>query len=141
MIVADVNTVAYLLIRGDKTALAQQMLRKDPEWFMPVLWQHEFLNVLATFVRHGGGKIGDAEQIWQTAVRLFRPREREVNAFDALRLAGQHNISAYDAQYIVLAQALGVICVTEDPKLASKFPTLTQSMQKFLDRPDASSPA
>ena len=47
----------------------------------------------------------------------------------------------YDAQYIVLAQVLGVICVTEDQKLASKFPTLTQSMQKFLDRPDASSPA
>jgi len=136
MIVADVNTVAYLLITGDKTALAQQMLRKDPEWFMPALWRHEFLNVLATFVRHGGGKIDDAEKIWQTAVRLFRPREQEVNAFDALRLACQHNISAYDAQYIVLAQALGVICVTEDQKLAGKFPTLTQSMQKFLEQPD-----
>ena len=48
MIVVDTNVIAYVLIEGDKTALAQQVAKKDPDWKVPPLWRHEFLNVLAT---------------------------------------------------------------------------------------------
>lgn len=133
MIVADVNTVAYLLIEGDKTALAQQIFQKDSDWCMPPLWRHEFLNVLATLVRHGSGKLADAEQIWHTALDLFGGQERAIDPVSVLRLASQSGASAYDAQYIALAQEFGVPCVTEDRKLASKFPTIAYSMQMFWD--------
>jgi len=132
VIVVDVNVIAYLLIAGQKTGLAQQLFQQDSEWVMPALWQHEFLNVLVTFVRHGGGKITDAENLWRESISLFGSSEREVNWIEVLRLACQHDISAYDAQYIVLAQALGIPCITEDQRLCSKFPTTALPMQKFL---------
>ncbi len=54
MICVDVNVIAYLLIAGDKTELAQQAWAKDPQWRLPSLWRHELLNVLAAYVRSGG---------------------------------------------------------------------------------------
>ncbi|CAN5689479.1 type II toxin-antitoxin system VapC family toxin [soil metagenome] len=133
MIVADVNTVAYLLINGDKTALAQQIFQKDNNWCTPPLWRHEFLNVLATLVRRGSGEFADMEQIWHTALHLFSGQERAVDPISVLRLAYQSGASAYDAQYIALAQEFGVPCVTEDSTLANKFPTVAYSMQVFWD--------
>ncbi len=121
------------LIDGEKTALAQQIFQKDANWCMPPLWRHEFLNVLATLVRHGSGKLTDAEQIWHTALHLFGGQGRVVDPISVLRLASQSCASAYDAQYIALAPEFGVACVTEDRKLASKFPTVAYSMQVFWD--------
>jgi predicted nucleic acid-binding protein len=131
MIVVDVNVIAYLLIAGDKTQLAQQVYQKEPSWFAPTLWRHEFLNILATFVRHGGGKLSDVESIWQQATTQFSQHQREVEMLAALQLATQHNISAYDAQYIALAHQLNTVCVSEDQKLAKAFPSSVKSMQDF----------
>jgi hypothetical protein len=50
---ADTNLVAYLLIDGDATPQARAAWQKDPDWILPPLWRSEFLNVLATSVRHG----------------------------------------------------------------------------------------
>ena len=133
MIVADVNVVAYLLIQGDKTSLAQQVYQQDANWHLPTLWRHEFLNVLATFVRHGGGRINDAQQIWQQGLSLFGGLEQAVDMQQALVLATRHNISAYDAQYLVLASELGVLCISEDQRLVNTFPAQVKPMQKFLN--------
>ena len=51
MIVADTNLIVYLFITGDQTPLAQKVLEKDPNWIVPVLWQSEFRNVLAAYIR------------------------------------------------------------------------------------------
>jgi predicted nucleic acid-binding protein len=53
MIVADTNLIVYLFITGDQTALAQKVLDKDPQWIVPPLWQSEFRNVLAAYIRRG----------------------------------------------------------------------------------------
>ncbi|HSG40567.1 MAG TPA: VapC toxin family PIN domain ribonuclease, partial [Thermoanaerobaculia bacterium] len=68
MIVVDTNVLAYLLIEGEKTELATAVWRLDPEWRLPVLWRHEFLNILATYVKAGGAEVSDAEQIWKEAL-------------------------------------------------------------------------
>jgi predicted nucleic acid-binding protein len=133
MIVVDVNVIAYLLIQGDKTASAQQVYQNDPEWHVPILWRHEFLNVLATYVRHGGGKITDAEMLWQQGLSLLSSREHSVEMIDALRLATQYSISAYDAQYISLANAIGTPCITEDQRLQKAFPNIAYSMSQFIE--------
>jgi predicted nucleic acid-binding protein len=131
VIVVDTKVIAYLMIEGEKTEWAQQTFRQDSNWTVPSLWRHEFLNVLATFVRHAGTKIEEAVEIWRRGTVLFTPGEREVDTLYALRLASQHNISAYDAQYVALATELGVPYVTEDQRILETFPDLALSMQEF----------
>lgn len=135
MIVVDVNIIAYLLIAGEKTALAQAVYRKDPQWMVPHLWQHEFLNVLATYVRHGAGDLADGEKIWEQALTLPAGREQSINMHLALELATRHQVSGYDAQYVVLAVILGVPCVSEDQRLQKTFPQFVLSMERFLSLP------
>ena len=131
MIVVDTNVIAYLLIMGDKTDLAQRTYRNEPGWVVPSLWRHEFLNVLATFVQHGGGGLEDAIGIWSQSLRLFARNEREFDLTQALLLASQHGISAYDAQYVALAIDLQAPFVTEDRRLLRLFPELAVSMNSF----------
>jgi predicted nucleic acid-binding protein len=133
MIVVDTNVIAYLLIEGEKTELAQRTFGQDSNWVVPTLCRHEFLNVLATFVRHSGIEISDAIDIWQKSNLLLTPGERDVDMIYALRLATQNNISAYDAQYVALAMELGVPCVTEDQQVLETFPDIALSMQEFCE--------
>jgi predicted nucleic acid-binding protein len=138
MIVVDTNIIVYLMIEGDKTEMSQRTFRQDSSWAVPALWCHEFLNVLATLVRHGGIEIDDAVDIWEEANRFFTPDERDVDMPHALRLANQHNISAYDAQFVALAMELNVPYVTEDQEMLRSFPGIALSMQKFCEFDDRS---
>lgn len=131
MIVVDVNVVAYFLIEGDKTAAARDLQHRDADWRLPMLWRHEFLNVLATFTRQGGATISEARTLWRLGVELFGPREQGVDMDAALALAVESGISAYDAQYIALARQLRTVCVTEDRRLLRAFPDSTRRMQTF----------
>jgi predicted nucleic acid-binding protein len=134
MIVVDTNIIVYLMIEGEKTEMAQQTYRRDPNWATPSLWRHEFLNVLATLVRHGGLEIGEAIDIWQRTTRLFIPDERDIDMPHALRLACQHNISAYDAQYVALSMELSVPYVTEDQQILKTLPEIAFSLREFCER-------
>lgn len=131
MIVVDVNVVAYFLVEGEKTAAARDLLHRDPDWRLPALWRHEYLNVLATFAREGGATIAEARTLWRRGVELFGRREQSVDMESALVLATGNRISAYDAQYIALAQQLQTVCVTEDRRLLKMFPAHTRAMQSF----------
>lgn len=134
MIVVDANIIAYLLIKGERTTEARQLLESEPDWAVPSLWQHEFLNVLATLVKQGGANVNDALEIWHQAQMLLRDREGNFALPDALRLATTVEISAYDAQYVTLARVLGCVLVTEDKRLVQKFPDRAVTMQTYLDR-------
>ena len=131
MIVVDVNVVAYFLIEGEKTLAARDLFDRDPDWRVPMLWRHEFLNVLATFSRSGGATVTEALALWRQAVTIIGPLEQELDMEPALSIAIENRISAYDAQYIALAQRLQTVCVTEDQRLATAFPGLARSMQAF----------
>ncbi len=131
MIVVDVNVVAYLLIAGDKTALAQQAWAKDAHWRVPTLWRHELLNVLATYVRTGGATAGDAVAIWRQAIALLGGEEEQPSMEQALLLAAEHQISAYDAQYVALALTHKLPLISEDRVLQRKFPEVVCSLQEY----------
>ena len=134
MIVADNNIIAYLLISGERTEQARQLYAADSDWFVPTLWRHEFLNVLATLVKYGGGDVTDALGLWQQAEMLLINRERTVSLPDALKLAVVSGISAYDAQYVALAESLNCALVTEDKRLIEKFPNRTMTILAYLNR-------
>lgn len=132
MIVVDVNVIAYCFIAGERTAQAHELLHRDPNWRLPALWRHEYLNVLATFVRQGGATIDEARVLWRRTVDLVGPSERGVDMEAALALASHHRLSAYDAQYVVLARQLQTVCVTEDKRMLKTFPSLTSTMEAFV---------
>ncbi len=122
MIVADVNLVVYLLTENPWRDAAVRVWQGDPDWAMPPLWRHEFLNVLATLVRREFLEREQAVRLWHDAVSLFGPTEMEPDMEKALALACEYEVSAYDAQYVVLADRLGCRLVTGDQKLARLFP-------------------
>ena len=60
MIVADSNLIAYLLIPGDKSALADEVLLKDADWAVPSICRSEVRNILALYMRHEGMSLSQA---------------------------------------------------------------------------------
>ena len=135
MIVVDANIIAYRFIEGDKTNFACRLQKKDGEWAVPLLWRHEFLNVLATVCKAGVIDISEACGIWRAAIQVLAGFEHEVPHEKALCCAVNSRISAYDAQYITLARALSCPCVTEDARLCKTFPGIAISMCDFFKYP------
>lgn len=128
MIVVDTNVVAYFFIEGEKTVAARALREADRDWRLPPLWQHAYLNVLATFTRRGGMDSASARTLWRAASALLAGNEQDVDMEAALQLSILHGISAYDAQFVALAQALDVKLVTEDQRLLQVFPERTLSL-------------
>ena len=123
MIVVDVNVLAYLLIPGLYTAAAERLLEADPQWAAPRLWRSELRNVMATYVRAGVMKSGDAVVLFDHAQALIGHEEYEPDTRDVLRLSEGSGASAYDCEYVALAEYLDVKLVTGDRKLARAFPS------------------
>jgi predicted nucleic acid-binding protein len=131
MIVVDTNVLAYRFIEGEKTEQAIAARQNDSDWIVPLLWRHEFLNVLSTSIRCEMLTLEQCKAIWGNAVRVLRGAERPVEMMKALSLSIDTAISTYDAQYIELAQSFGVWCITEDKKLLKAFPGIAVSLDEF----------
>lgn len=125
MIVVDVNVLAYLLIPGKHTKAAERQLEEDPVWVVPRLWRSELRNVLANYLRAGQMDLTDASVVYQKAEELVGAEEYEVETLHVLRLCAKSKCSAYDCEYIALAEFLDVKLVTNDGKLAKAFPRRT----------------
>ncbi len=134
MIVVDANVLAYSIIEGSLTPLALQVRDRDPYWRLPSLWRHEILNIFTTYVRQGGLTKEKAAKALEDVYAHFLPNEVELGPIETLEIALHYKISAYDAQYVLLAQQLGVPCVTEDRALRRATPGLTVSMENFVIR-------
>jgi len=125
MIVVDTNVLAYLWLPGSHTAAADQLWRADPDWHAPLLWRSEFLNVLTGYIRRRRMSLQTATQIVADAESQMRGREYAVPSLEVLRRAAESTCSAYDCEFVVLAEELGVSLVTSDEKLLSSFPSST----------------
>jgi len=132
MIVAEVNLVAYLLISGEHTEAASGVLRKDSVWALPYLWRSEFRNILAMHFQHRAMRLSAASLIWDSAASLARHHEYAVDPSAILRLVARQRLTAYDAEYVALAQHLNVPLVTFDRKLQAAAPEVAVSISGFL---------
>jgi len=131
MIVVDTNLIGYLLLPSERSTQAEQVLRRDPEWAAPLLWRSEFRNVLAVQVRKGQLTLEHALAVMKQAEELMHGREYAVVSTDVLRLASSSQCSAYDCEFVALAQDLGVGLVTVDSQVLAAFPALAQSPEQF----------
>jgi predicted nucleic acid-binding protein len=132
MLLVDTNVVAYLLIEGDHTQAAQQLRRRDPDWRSEAFLLVEFTNVLASSVATKQMTLGLAENSLGKAVALFDGKLRSMPPASVLAAAVRHRVSAYDARFLALAEAIGLPVVTEDKKLRDAAPNLTQSLADAL---------
>jgi predicted nucleic acid-binding protein len=121
VIVVDTNVIAYLFVPGDRTGAAEALRRRDAEWAAPLLWRSEFRNVLATLVRLGRVELPVAQAMQAQAERLLAPLEFAVDSETVLALAADSGCSAYDCEFVALAEYLDVPLVSADRKLKAQF--------------------
>jgi len=131
VIVADANIIAYWLIEGEFTESARRLRSVESVWAVPTLCRHELLNVLVSYVQHGGMGVDDAQLLWGSAEAFLGSNEYEVNLSAVIPIATEYDISAYDAQYVALAHELGVPLVTEDKRLRRQTPNFVFSIKEY----------
>jgi predicted nucleic acid-binding protein len=114
MIVVDTNVVVYLLTGAGPGEAAKALLEKDPEWAAPAILLSELRNVLAGLVRGGRLKPSQAQEMCGDAEEILGDRIAYVPSGPVLEMALAEGLSAYDAEFVVLARSLGVSLVTGD---------------------------
>jgi predicted nucleic acid-binding protein len=128
MIVVDTNVLAYLWLPGERTKAAERLLKKDPDWNAPILWRSEFRNVLAGCLRRGDVSLETALQIVEGVEGQMRGREFSVPSPQVLARVEESECSAYDCEFVVLADELGVSLVTSDARLLRSFPAVARAL-------------
>ncbi len=134
MIVVDTNLIAYAVVPGGRSDAALAVLEADTEWVAPALWRSELRNALATTMRAGKMKLAGAVEAFEQADRLVTDTALEDDTEACLGLAEQGRISAYDAEFVLAAQRLGLPLVSADRKLAKAFPRRVLSPEEFTAR-------
>lgn len=122
MIVVDSNILAYLYLPGEFTSAAEALLEREPEWAAPLLWRSEFRNILAGYVRRNMLTFEQACSLQAEAETLLNGFEFEVHSREVLELVRDSECSAYDCEFVVLANRLETKLVTMDKKVLKAFP-------------------
>lgn len=133
MIVVDVNTLAYLWIPGEMTELATRALARDPHWVSSILWRSEFRNILAGYLRRGGLQRNAADRCLAGAESQLAGHEYLIPSALVMRKVHASTCSAYDCEYVALADDLKTILVTSDRQILDEFPSLTTSLKAFAE--------
>lgn len=128
MIVTDSNILAYLYLPGPYTEAAVELFERDPEWTAPILWRSEFRNILVSELRAGRLRLGQAVAIQTDAEGLLQGAEYEIDSAAVLALANESGCTAYDCEFIALAQSLATKLVTMDGELLDRFPETARSL-------------
>ena len=131
MIVVDTNILAYTMFEGEKSSLTEQALQKDSDWIAPLLWKSEFLNVLALHLRRENLTIENAKFIMELSNRYIKA-DFQVPPSHILDLIATSKCSAYDCEFVALAQELGIQLVTEDRQILEQFPEIAVSLTEFV---------
>ena len=130
MIVVDTNVVTYLVLKMPESATAVAVRGKDSLWSAPLLWRSELRNVLITLVRRSVIGVTDAIGAVERANHLVR--SQAVSTGRVLKLADLSGCTAYDCEFVSVAERLQVPLVTNDKQVLAAFPSIATSMLDFL---------
>jgi len=131
MIVVDTNVIAYLLLPGTQTANAEQSYRRDHDWIAPILWRSELRSVLISCVRRGDLSSRQAILVMEKAEVLLHGAEYRVASSAVLLLAETSTLSAYDCEFVVLAEQKNVPLVTCDRAILRACRNIATSLATF----------
>jgi predicted nucleic acid-binding protein len=134
VIVVHTNVIHYCWVRGQNTEAAQAVRRKDPDWHAPILWRSELRNVLTAYLRRRLLSRIQIAEILSAADRALVESEHIIGDDLVLDVVESSTLTAYDAEFVALAGALGVPLVTADKAVIKAFPDRALSMEAFVDR-------
>ena len=133
MLVVDTNIISYLYFPTEYTQYSEALLELDINWAAPILWKSEFRNILALYLRKGIIDLAVAMDIQAQAELLLIDNEFEINSDKVLALAYSSRCSAYDCEFIALAQTLNTPLITTDKKLIKAFPEHAVSAKTYVE--------
>ncbi len=134
MIVVDTNVVAYAVVPGERTEAALAVTEKDSHWLAPRLWRSELRNVLATARRVQQMDLASALAAFAAAEELVEDVDLEGSTQACLELAQGGGISAYDAEFVLVAAQMGLQLVTGDHRLARAFADRAILLEDFASQ-------
>ena len=134
MIVVDTNIIGYLYLSSDRSDQAEKALLIDSEWVAPILWRSGFRNVLALYIRKNILTLEDAVRIMDEATLLMQGGEYETVSLQVLRLVGESTCSAYDCEFVALAQDLNMRLLTVDKQIVKQFPIEAISLDEYVSK-------
>lgn len=132
MIVVDTNIIIYYFVQGDFTSAVSEVFAKESEWSAPFLWRSEFRNTMMLYLRKEILSFVQVLQITQAAQMLMDEHEFHISSGEIYRLTMNSHCSAYDCEFVALAQTLNTPLVTADQKILSNFPETAVSPQQFI---------
>jgi predicted nucleic acid-binding protein len=131
MIIVDASVVAFLLIDGELTDAVRELHRIDPDWVTPPILNHEMLNILAA-VGSAEGNSAAMEGVWRDVRALVASRQQVPDPVRSLRLGVELGISGNEAQYLCLADSLGLPLITQEKNLLQAAPQRAVSVLDYL---------
>jgi predicted nucleic acid-binding protein len=131
VIVVDTNVIAGAFLGRATPCAEEYVLARDPEWAVPLLWRSEFRSVLAGEMRRGRMNLDKAARIANRAEAWVRDREFSVPSDAILDLVARTRCTAYDCEFVALAQRLAVPLVTGDRQVLAAFPKTAVSPEAF----------
>ena len=131
MIVVDTNIITYLILPGPFTELARDAARRDA-WCAPLLWRCEFRSVLALAIRRSGMQLTTAAEAMARAERLLFDREYSVRSATVLSCIARSHCSAYDCEFVALAEDLGTRLITTDEAVIREFPQVAIQLRDYV---------
>lgn len=129
MIVVDTNVIAALYLPNENTASAETLLNQDADWAVPLLWRSELRNTLTKYLRAGLMSLEQIYQIQHEAEDLIAHNEYQANSLAVLKLASISKCSAYDCEFVALAQFLNTKLVTQDKQVLAQFPQVATALK------------
>ena len=76
----------------------------------------------------------EAVQIFEAAENVLQDQEYEVNSMQVLKLSQETGCSAYDCEFVNLAQDLNLPLITMDTKLLNNFKKTAISIQEYIKK-------
>ncbi len=129
VIVVDTNLLIGAVFEASPVCLA--VVRRDPVWVAPALWRSEFRSVLAALIR-------TRQMPGDEALRGYAEAEGLVcQTFEAetariVQLIQSSPCTAYDLEFVALAEQLNVPLVTNDRQILAAFPSRAVTPAAFV---------
>ena len=134
MIVVDTNIITYFYLPTPYSERAERLFEQDSQWCAPSLWRSEFRNVLALYLRKELITLEEAFEILENAELMMEDHEFYLTSRHILTLVDSSSCSAYDCEFVALAEQLNLKLVTEDQKILFEFGDRAINIDTFLKK-------